>query len=181
MNSTSEATKDEPSDNQGPETVGPYGYSIGISFGILLALVIITYCYYIYTRFRSNTNNRNHPFLRRNSMNTTAASFSVNDDSASIPQGLDEATILSYPKLLYSQAKNPDGASTASGCSICLQDYKDTDMLRLLPECGHFFHLKCVDPWLKLNPTCPVCRNSPMPSPLEHPLAVENMVPLSTR
>lgn len=114
---------------------------------------------------------------RRNFMDTAAASSSVNQDSASVPQGLDEATILSYPKLLYSQAKNHEGACTTSGCSICLQDYKDTDMLRLLPECGHLFHLSCVDPWLKLHSTCPICRNSPMPSPLQPPLAVEITVP----
>ncbi|XP_041013676.1 RING-H2 finger protein ATL70-like [Juglans microcarpa x Juglans regia] len=79
--------------------------------------------------------------------------------------GLDEATLRNYPKLIYAQAKLHKGAnstSTASSCSICLADYKDTDVLRLLPHCGHLFHLKCVDSWLRLHATCPVCRNSPL-------------------
>ncbi|KAF7852119.1 hypothetical protein BT93_L0515 [Corymbia citriodora subsp. variegata] len=74
--------------------------------------------------------------------------------------GLSEAAILSYPKLLYSSAKVRREKSSESCCSICLADYGDSDMLRLLPECGHYFHLKCVDPWLKLHSSCPICRKS---------------------
>ncbi|KAK7391549.1 hypothetical protein VNO78_19965 [Psophocarpus tetragonolobus] len=49
-------------------------------------------------------------------------------------------------------------SSSSSSCSICLMDYKECDSLRLLPDCGHFFHVMCVDPWLRINLTCPVCR-----------------------
>ncbi|XP_019242177.1 PREDICTED: RING-H2 finger protein ATL70-like [Nicotiana attenuata] len=82
--------------------------------------------------------------------------------------GLDEETLLSYPKLLYLEAKVNHKDSTATCCSICLADYKNSDMLRLLPDCGHLFHLKL---WLRLNPTCPVCRTSPLPTPQSTPLA----------
>ncbi|KAL0309284.1 UNVERIFIED_CONTAM: RING-H2 finger protein ATL68 [Sesamum radiatum] len=37
-------------------------------------------------------------------------------------------------------------------------------MLRMLPDCKHCFHVTCVDAWLKLNASCPVCRNSPLPT-----------------
>ena len=77
--------------------------------------------------------------------------------------GIDEATLRQYPKLLYAEAKLHQGNSTISCCSICLADYDDTDVLRLLPDCSHIFHLKCVDSWLRLHATCPVCRNSPLP------------------
>ncbi|KAB1206873.1 putative RING-H2 finger protein ATL71 [Morella rubra] len=76
--------------------------------------------------------------------------------------GLDEATVRKFPKLIYAQAKARKGISTASCCSICLADYADTDVLRFLPDCGHLFHLKCLDPWLRLHATCPVCRSSPL-------------------
>ncbi|KAL5709049.1 RING-type E3 ubiquitin transferase [Ranunculus cassubicifolius] len=75
--------------------------------------------------------------------------------------GLDETTLQSYPTLLYSQAKLDHKESTPC-CSICLSDYNNTDMLRLLPECGHLFHVECVDPWFQLHTTCPVCRSTPM-------------------
>ncbi|MCD7465391.1 hypothetical protein HAX54_001211 [Datura stramonium] len=100
--------------------------------------------------------------------------------------GIDEATLLSYPKLLYSEAKvnnnynkEYSSSSTATCCTICLADYKDSDMLRLLQDCGHLFHLKCVDPWLMLNPSCPICRTSPLPTPQSTPLA--DVVPLASR
>lgn len=72
-----------------------------------------------------------------------------------------ETTFESYPKLLYCEVKkNKGGSSFYSSCSICLGEYKETDMLRLLPGCGHLYHLNCVDPWLRLHSTCPICRKS---------------------
>ncbi|KAI4351216.1 hypothetical protein L6164_005594 [Bauhinia variegata] len=77
--------------------------------------------------------------------------------------GLDDNTLDSYPKFLYSELQK--GSSVSSCCSICLEDYKDTDSLRLLPDCDHVYHLSCVDPWLKQNPTCPLCRSSSFETP----------------
>lgn len=45
-------------------------------------------------------------------------------------------------------------------CSICLSEYRKEDVLRILPHCGHYFHISCVDLWLLQNSTCPVCRIS---------------------
>lgn len=79
----------------------------------------------------------------------------------------EQDTILnSYPMLLYSQAKLHKPDSTSLHCSICLADYKDSEWLRLLPDCGHFFHKDCIGTWFRLNFSCPMCRNSPLPTPL---------------
>ncbi|CAA6658439.1 unnamed protein product [Spirodela intermedia] len=93
------------------------------------------------------------------------ASVETTDD---LEVGIDEATLATYPKLLYSRkakAQEEYKGTNASCCSICLADYKDGDVLRLLPDCNHLFHLKCVDPWLRQHPTCPVCRASLFPAP----------------
>ncbi|KAE9619229.1 putative chromatin regulator PHD family [Lupinus albus] len=67
----------------------------------------------------------------------------------------------SFPKLLYSEVvQNKGGSNIYSSCSICLGDYKESDMLRLLPGCGHLYHLNCVNPWLRLHSTCPICRKT---------------------
>ena len=42
-------------------------------------------------------------------------------------------------------------------CSICLGKYKDKVELRELP-CFHHFHIDCVDKWLKINASCPLCK-----------------------
>nr|GMD01701.1 E3 ubiquitin-protein ligase At1g63170-like [Ipomoea batatas] len=42
-------------------------------------------------------------------------------------------------------------------CCICLSNYEDNDEVRELP-CSHFFHTACVDKWLKLNASCPLCK-----------------------
>ena len=44
--------------------------------------------------------------------------------------------------------------------AICLGEYKPRDTLRIVPVCNHYFHAQCIDPWLKLNFTCLLCRKS---------------------
>lgn len=154
-----------------------YGYGIGVSLLILVILILITYSSYLYIGKRSSTNNSSsHNIVNNNTTTTTI----VENQLIFIQQGLDETTLRNYPKLLYSQAKSHHKRDMliSSGCSICLVDYKDNDKLRLLPDCYHIFHVKCIDPWLRLHPTCPNCRSSPFPSPLPTPLA--EVVPLAT-
>ncbi|KAJ9549652.1 hypothetical protein OSB04_022195 [Centaurea solstitialis] len=43
-------------------------------------------------------------------------------------------------------------------CCICLAKYANNDELRKLP-CSHFFHKDCVDKWLKINASCPLCKS----------------------
>uniref|UniRef100_A0A2P2JC86 Zinc finger family protein n=2 Tax=Rhizophora mucronata TaxID=61149 RepID=A0A2P2JC86_RHIMU len=43
-------------------------------------------------------------------------------------------------------------------CCICLAKYANNDDLRELP-CSHFFHKDCVDKWLKINASCPLCKS----------------------
>jgi hypothetical protein len=45
-----------------------------------------------------------------------------------------------------------------SDCSICMDNYKYKQYKRILPECKHTFHKKCIDNWFKKNSSCPVCR-----------------------
>ncbi|KAG0037730.1 hypothetical protein BGZ82_001982 [Podila clonocystis] len=46
---------------------------------------------------------------------------------------------------------------TAMSCVICLCEYEPDDLLRQMP-CRHLFHKECVDEWLKLKRTCPLCK-----------------------
>lgn len=42
-------------------------------------------------------------------------------------------------------------------CTICMEDYVLSFIVRTLP-CKHYFHVECIDPWLKRNASCPTCR-----------------------
>ncbi|KAL6005618.1 hypothetical protein ACLOJK_006188 [Asimina triloba] len=42
-------------------------------------------------------------------------------------------------------------------CCICLSGYEDGVELRELP-CTHHFHCSCIDKWLYMNATCPLCK-----------------------
>ncbi|KAG2284897.1 hypothetical protein Bca52824_044501 [Brassica carinata] len=48
-------------------------------------------------------------------------------------------------------------------CPICLSVYASKETVRCIPECEHCFHIDCIDAWLKLHGSCPLCRNSPSP------------------
>lgn len=51
----------------------------------------------------------------------------------------------------------PISPDDAPACAVCLEDFKDGEELRVLP-CKHELHRSCVDPWLEVNHTCPLCK-----------------------
>lgn len=44
-------------------------------------------------------------------------------------------------------------------CPICMEDVDCEQETRRLQTCGHTFHATCVNTWLTLSATCPVCRD----------------------
>ncbi|CAJ1940063.1 unnamed protein product [Sphenostylis stenocarpa] len=71
--------------------------------------------------------------------------------------GLDQAFIDALPVFLY---KDIIGLKEPFDCAVCLCQFSEQDMLRLLPLCNHAFHIDCIDTWLLSNSTCPLCRGS---------------------
>lgn len=56
---------------------------------------------------------------------------------------------------------NVGGGAMASDdeltCSVCLEQVDVGELVRSLP-CLHQFHANCIDPWLRQQGTCPVCK-----------------------
>ncbi|PWA43011.1 zinc finger, RING/FYVE/PHD-type [Artemisia annua] len=98
------------------------------------------------------------------SFGTTIYDEADNHHLIRFSRGLDDDVLVTFPTLLYSDVKGDTTANDANGseCSICLADYKPADVVRLLPDCRHLFHVKCIDTWLKAHPTCPMCRKTPL-------------------
>lgn len=67
----------------------------------------------------------------------------------------EEIKVLPITTFNADKTDDPDHSS----CAVCLADYADGDKLRHLP-CGHHFHTKCADRWLRRNKRCPLCMQS---------------------
>ncbi|KAJ2551504.1 hypothetical protein EV175_003671, partial [Coemansia sp. RSA 1933] len=50
-----------------------------------------------------------------------------------------------------------DEAKAKMDCGICMDEYNAAEEVVELP-CKHVYHKDCIDHWLKMNGTCPVCR-----------------------
>lgn len=54
--------------------------------------------------------------------------------------------------------KKGEGVIEGTECSVCLSEFQEEEMLRLLPKCNHAFHVSCIDTWLRSHTNCPLCR-----------------------
>nr|XP_042711981.1 RING finger protein 215 isoform X4 [Chrysemys picta bellii] len=60
----------------------------------------------------------------------------------------------------YHPGKHPwSQARDIDSCAVCLDQFHKNQCLRVLP-CSHEFHRDCVDPWLLLQQTCPLCKHN---------------------
>jgi E3 ubiquitin-protein ligase BIG BROTHER-like protein len=50
----------------------------------------------------------------------------------------------------------------AASCRVCMADYEVPESLKTLP-CRHHFHSSCIDKWLLINATCPICKSELRP------------------
>ncbi|KAK9143536.1 hypothetical protein Syun_012936 [Stephania yunnanensis] len=69
--------------------------------------------------------------------------------------GLEPVVISAIPTMKFSRETFQ---SADTQCTICLGEYQEKETLRIMPICGHNFHLTCIDVWLHKHSTCPVCR-----------------------
>ncbi|XP_074572202.1 putative RING-H2 finger protein ATL71 [Curcuma longa] len=148
---------------QEPPRVTGLGVGLAVSVAAFLLVAATGIASYYCTRMREEDD-------------ATAARGAAAGDG-----GIDEATLMRWPKVVYSEAGACAGLEKAC-CAICLAEYRERDVLRRLPECGHLFHVECVDPWLRSHSSCPVCRSSPekpatmkpAPPPREVVLSIES-------
>ncbi|XP_062307575.1 RING finger protein 215 isoform X2 [Osmerus eperlanus] len=86
----------------------------------------------------------------------------LNDESELLPKQDILKRLSSLQTRTYRQPKpwcEPDQAAESDLCAVCLEPFNNNQCLRVLP-CLHEFHRDCVDPWLLLQHTCPLCKHS---------------------
>ncbi|XP_057959514.1 RING-H2 finger protein ATL16 [Malania oleifera] len=76
-------------------------------------------------------------------------------------RGLDESVIRSIPIFQFKKGYREEfGERSFCECAVCLNEFMEEEKLRSLPNCGHAFHIDCIDAWLQSNANCPLCRTS---------------------
>eukprot|EP00250_Pteridium_aquilinum_P011963 c2041_g1_i2 orf=361-1278(-) len=117
-------------------------------FGFVLSalFIMVICCRLLCSRFRQH----NNPLEMFQSEERSTIQRSIH--------GLEPSVVTCFPTINFNQ--HIFTSSEDNVCTICLGDYKEKEILRILPRCGHAFHIACIDMWLRQHHTCPVCRIS---------------------
>ncbi|AEC10706.1 unnamed protein product [Arabidopsis thaliana] len=101
----------------------------------------------------------NTPRRRHWAVPAAAATVMQQPREVMATRGLDQSTIEKYKTMELGESRRPPGTNGIV-CPICLSEYVSKETVRFIPECDHCFHAKCIDVWLKIHGSCPLCRNS---------------------
>ncbi|XP_057444534.1 E3 ubiquitin-protein ligase RING1 isoform X2 [Lotus japonicus] len=87
-------------------------------------------------------------------LNELIEQLTENDRQGPAPVPVPERVIEAVPRVRIESGhlkENPH-------CPVCQEDFEVGGEARELP-CKHVYHSDCIVPWLRLNNSCPVCRN----------------------
>ncbi|KAL5569558.1 hypothetical protein UlMin_026133 [Ulmus minor] len=119
-----------------------------IGFAVSTLFIVFVCTRLICARIHLNASRRAFPIASRSDLSILERGL----------HGLEPAVVASFPTKKYSDAFF--SSSEDAQCTACLEEYRDEDVLRILPYCGHSFHVTCIDIWLQRHSTCPICRTS---------------------
>ncbi|XP_004247233.1 RING-H2 finger protein ATL16-like [Solanum lycopersicum] len=139
---------------------------IGVAMLGIMAIGFLLVSYYIFVT-KCCINWQQFDPLRR-FFNTRPRQYEETYTPSRESRGLDELVIREIPTYPYS--RNRVGETSFRRCVVCLNEFKEDEMLRLLPKCSHAFHLDCIDIWLQNNASCPLCRSSISGTTAKHPI-----------
>ncbi|KAJ4970541.1 hypothetical protein NE237_003640 [Protea cynaroides] len=124
-----------------------------IGFAISTMFIVFVCTRLICARIQLNASRRSFPTASRSDLSLLERGL----------HGLEPVVIATFPTRKFSNDLLASGED--SQCTVCLAEYQEKDVLRILPYCRHSFHVTCIDVWLRQHSTCPVCRISLRNSP----------------
>ncbi|KAJ7949401.1 putative Ring finger protein [Quillaja saponaria] len=161
-----------------------YGIAIAVSILVLISTIMLASyaCVKVNANGRRSSSGSSYSDGGGSDIEGTNNRPNTNNSAEPINQvmGLNKPIIESYLKIILGESGRLPRPNKGP-CSICLSDYLPNDTIRCIPECHHCFHAECVDEWLRMSATCPLCRNSPAPSAAPTPVAtpLSELVPLA--
>lgn len=85
------------------------------------------------------------------------------DEGVDSQRGASREVIRALPVERLPLGPDAHAAAAAMGrCVVCLEEFKPGGRRKRLP-CGHGFHTRCIDRWLRTRANCPVCQQSVVP------------------
>ncbi|XP_052210144.1 putative RING-H2 finger protein ATL21B isoform X1 [Diospyros lotus] len=142
-----------------------YGVIIGVGIPGLVCLMGLLCCACNRIKTYGHRRGRRHHHHHHEEFFMPAI---IPQPGGAVAAGLNSSTIESYPKSVLGHSGRLPRPNDNT-CSICLAEYQPKETLRTIPDCNHYFHAACVDEWLKMNATCPLCRNTPVESSVVTP------------
>ncbi|KAJ0243124.1 RING-H2 finger protein ATL7 [Hirschfeldia incana] len=128
-------------------------HALIFSIPICFTFIVLFVFYVIYLRRRSSSVDWSSLGMRG------GGSFVSTNNLSKAELGLSKELRQMLPIVIFKESYSIND----SQCSVCLGDYQANEKLQQIPPCGHTFHMDCIDLWLTLHTTCPLCRLSLIP------------------
>ncbi|KAF3434149.1 hypothetical protein FNV43_RR25252 [Rhamnella rubrinervis] len=119
-----------------------------IGFAVSTMFIVFVCTRLVCARIHLNATRRSFPIASRSDLSILERGL----------HGLEPVVVATFPTKNYSDVLF--SSTEDAQCTVCLVEYHNDDVLRILPYCGHSFHVTCIDIWLQQHSTCPVCRIS---------------------
>ncbi|CAN6581991.1 unnamed protein product [Malus baccata var. baccata] len=147
-----------------PDGSAPYQYQrfsppLAIIIAVLIAALFLMVFFSVYVRRCSDTYQADTV--------RAGGSHTGRSRRGAASRGLDATVLDTFPTLDYAEIKGLKLGKEELECAVCLNEFEDDEMLRLIPKCDHVFHTDCIDVWLMSHTTCPVCRANLVPQPCD--------------
>ncbi|PIA61295.1 hypothetical protein AQUCO_00300673v1 [Aquilegia coerulea] len=133
---------------------------------ILFTVVILIIGLHIYARWFLARSHRRQQFLRNRRRSNRAhiiftTTTNITTPSTAISHGLNPSVLKSLPTFIFTSKSNTqkEEEEQVLECAVCLSEFEENEMGRLLPKCNHSFHIGCIDMWFHSHSTCPLCRS----------------------
>ncbi|CAH2060390.1 unnamed protein product [Thlaspi arvense] len=154
QNATSSASSSSSSST--PPSPSPLVSSMAFTLFVLLIALFFTAFFFVFIRHFADDDSTAEISSRPRRRTSSSTTSPRQRFSSRRKRGLDSQAVRSLPVHRYTKAAK----QRIEDCVICLSDFQEGETVKVIPHCGHMFHVDCVDTWLSSHASCPFCRSS---------------------